>query len=102
MDNDSLKKLKKETLLDLIENLREALNSGSDNIYESSYNDLQETLDEHQEFIKELKEKNNELYNEIDLLTKEIENLQEKNRILFGFCVIMILLSTVITLIFAL
>ena len=79
-----LKKIKKESLLEFIEELEIRIKSREKKIAEEletarlsneNYDGLQKTLDEHQEFIKELKDLNGKLH-------EEVSDLEEKNKVL--------------------
>ena len=79
-----LKKIKKESLLEFIEVLEIRIKSREKKIAEEletarlsneNYDGLQKTLDEHQEFIKELKDLNGKLH-------EEVSDLEEENKVL--------------------
>ena len=79
-----LKKIKKESLLEFIEELEIRIKSREKKIAEEletarlsneNYDGLQKTLDEHQEFIKELKDLNSKLH-------EEVSDLEEENKVL--------------------
>lgn len=82
-----LKKIKKETLLEFIEELELKIKTREKKITEEletarlskeNYEGLQKTLDEYQEFIKELKDLNNKLHEEVDNLAEDYKKLKGK------------------------
>ena len=85
-----LKKIKKESLLEFIEVLEIRIKSREKKIAEEletarlsneNYDGLQKTLDEHQEFIKELKDLNGKLHEEVSDLEEENKVLKSKYKI---------------------
>lgn len=99
-----LKKIKKESLLEFIEELEVRIKSREKKIAEEletarlsneNYDGLQKTLDEHQEFIKELKDLNGKLHEEVSDLEEENKVLKSKYKTLL-YSGIVILVSTII------
>lgn len=99
-----LKKIKKESLLEFIEELEIRIKSQEKKIAEEletarlsneNYDGLQKTLDEHQEFIKELKDLNGKLHEEVSDLEEENKVLKSKYKTLL-YSGIVILVSTII------
>lgn len=99
-----LKKIKKESLLEFIEELEIRIKSREKKIAEEletarlnneNYDGLQKTLDEHQEFIKELKDLNGKLHEEVSDLEEENKVLKSKYKTLL-YSGIVILVSTII------
>ena len=82
-----LKKIKKGTLLEFIEELELKIKAREKEITEElettrlsneNYEGLKKTLDEYQEFIKELRDLNNKLHEEVDGLTEDYKKLKGK------------------------
>lgn len=87
-----LKKIKKETLLEFIEELEIRIKSREKKVTDEletarlsneNYEGLQKTLDEYIIFVKELKDLNNKLHGDIDDWEKEYKKLKRKYKILF-------------------
>ena len=85
-----LKKIKKESLLEFIEELETARLSNE------NYDGLQKTLDEHQEFIKELKDLNGKLHEEVSDLEEENKVLKSKYKTLLYSGIIILVLTIII------
>lgn len=80
-----LKKIKKETLLEFIEELEIRIKTNERKVTEEletarlnneNYGSLLKTLDEYQRFIKELKDLNNKLHKDIDDWVEECKRLK--------------------------
>ena len=100
-----LKKIKKESLLEFIEELEVRIKSREKKITEEletarlsneNYDDLQKTLDEHQEFIKELKDLNGKLHEEVSDLEEENKVLKSKYKTLLYSGIIILVLTIII------
>lgn len=100
-----LKKIKKESLLEFIEELEIRINSREKKIAEEletarlsneNYDGLQKTLDEHQEFIKELKDLNSKLHEEVSDLEEENKVLKNKYKTLLYSGIIILVLTIII------
>ena len=100
-----LKKIKKESLLEFIEELEIRINSREKKIAEEletarlsneNYDGLQKTLDEHQEFIKELKDLNSKLHEEVSDLEEENKVLKNKYKTLLYSGIVILVLTIII------
>ena len=100
-----LKKIKKESLLEFIEELEVRIKSREKKIAEEletarlsneNYDGLQKTLDEHQEFIKELKDLNGKLHEEVSDLEEENKVLKSKYKTLLYSGIIILVLTIII------
>ena len=100
-----LKKIKKESLLEFIEELEMRIKSREKKIAEEletarlsneNYDGLQKTLDEHQEFIKELKDLNGKLHEEVSDLEEENKVLKSKYKTLLYSGIIILVLTIII------
>ena len=100
-----LKKIKKELLLEFIEELEIRIKSREKKIAEEletarlsneNYDGLQKTLDEHQEFIKELKDLNGKLHEEVSDLEEENKVLKNKYKTLLYSGIIILVLTIII------
>ena len=100
-----LKKIKKESLLEFIEELEIRINSREKKIAEEletarlsneNYDGLQKTLDEHQEFIKELKDLNSKLHEEVSDLEEENKVLKSKYKTLLYSGIVILVLTIII------
>lgn len=100
-----LKKIKKESLLEFIEELEIRIKSREKKIAEEletarlsneNYDGLQKTLDEHQEFIKELKNLNSKLHEEVSDLEEENKVLKNKYKTLLYSGIIILVLTIII------
>lgn len=100
-----LKKIKKESLLEFIEELEIRINSREKKIAEEletarlsneNYDGLQKTLDEHQEFIKELKDLNGKLHEEVLDLEEENKVLKSKYKTLLYSGIVILVLTIII------
>ena len=100
-----LKKIKKEPLLEFIEELEVRIKSREKKIAEEletarlsneNYDGLQKTLDEHQEFIKELKDLNGKLHEEVSDLEEENKVLKSKYKTLLYSGIIILVLTIII------
>lgn len=100
-----LKKIKKESLLEFIEELEIRIKSREKKIAEEletarlsneNYDGLQKTLDEHQEFIKELKDLNGKLHEEVSDLEEENKVLKNKYKTLLYSGIIILVLTIII------
>ena len=100
-----LKKIKKESLLEFIEELEIRIKSREKKIAEEletarlsneNYDGLQKTLDEHQEFIKELKDLNGKLHEEVSDLEEENKFLKNKYKTLLYSGIIILVLTIII------
>lgn len=100
-----LKKIKKESLLEFIEELEIRIKSREKKIAEEletarlsneNYDGLQKTLDEHQEFIKELKDLNGKLHEEVSDLEEENKVLKSKYKTLLYSGIIILVLTIII------
>ena len=100
-----LKKIKKEYLLEFIEELEIRIKSREKKIAEEletarlsneNYDGLQKTLDEHQEFIKELKDLNSKLHEEVSDLEEENKVLKSKYKTLLYSGIIILVLTIII------
>ena len=100
-----LKKIKKESLLEFIEELEIRIKSREKKIAEEletarlsneNYDDLQKTLDEHQEFIKELKDLNGKLHEEVSDLEEENKVLKSKYKTLLYSGIVILVLTIII------
>lgn len=100
-----LKKIKKESLLEFIEELEIRINSREKKIAEEletarlsneNYDGLQKTLDEHQEFIKELKDLNGKLHEEVSDLEEENKVLKSKYKTLLYSGIAILVLTIII------
>lgn len=100
-----LKKIKKESLLEFIEELEIRIKSREKKIAEEletarlskeNYDGLQKTLDEHQEFIKELKNLNSKLHEEVSDLEEENKILKNKYKTLLYSGIIILVLTIII------
>ena len=100
-----LKKIKKESLLGFIEELEIRIKSREKKIAEEletarlsneNYDGLQKTLDEHQEFIKELKDLNGKLHEEVSDLEEENKVLKSKYKTLLYSGIIILVLTIII------
>ena len=100
-----LKKIKKESLLEFIEELEIRIKSREKKIAEEletarlsneNYDGLQKTLDEHQEFIKELKDLNGKLHEEVSDLEEENKVLKSKYKTLLYLGIIILVLTIII------
>ena len=100
-----LKKIKKESLLEFIEELEVRIKSREKKIAEEletarlsneNYDGLQKTLDEHQEFIKELKDLNGKLHEEVSDLEEENKVLKNKYKTLLYSGIIILVLTIII------
>ena len=100
-----LKKIKKESLLEFIEELEVRIKSREKKIAEEletarlsneNYDGLQKTLDEHQEFIKELKDLNSKLHEEISDLEEENKVLKNKYKTLLYSGIAILVLTIII------
>lgn len=100
-----LKKIKKEYLLEFIEELEIRIKSREKKIAEEletarlsneNYDGLQKTLDEHQEFIKELKDLNGKLHEEVSDLEEENKVLKNKYKTLLYSGIIILVLTIII------
>ena len=100
-----LKKIKKESLLEFIEELEIRIKSREKKIAEEletarlsneNYDGLQKTLDEHQEFIKELKDLNGKLHEEVSDLGEENKVLKSKYKTLLYSGIIILVLTIII------
>lgn len=103
-----LKKIKKETLLEFIEELELRIKSREKKITEEletarlsneNYEGLQKTLDEYQEFIKELKDFNDKLHKEVDGLKEDYKKLKGKYKTFLYSSVAVLVLTIIIFLI---
>ena len=100
-----LKKIKKDSLLEFIEELEIRIKSREKKIAEEletarlsneNYDGLQKTLDEHQEFIKELKDLNSKLHEEVSDLEEENKVLKNKYKTLLYSGIIILVLTIII------
>ena len=100
-----LKKIKKELLLEFIEELEIRIKSQEKKIAEEletarlsneNYDGLQKTLDEHQEFIKELKDLNGKLHEEVSDLEEENKVLKSKYKTLLYSGIVILVLTIII------
>ena len=100
-----LKKIKKESLLEFIEELEVRIKSREKKIAEEletarisneNYDGLQKTLDEHQEFIKELKDLNGKLHEEVSDLEEENKVLKSKYKTLLYSGIAILVLTIII------
>lgn len=100
-----LKKIKKESLLEFIEELEIRIKSREKKIAEEletarlsneNYDGLQKTLDEHQEFIKELKDLNSKLHEEVSDLEEENKVLKNKYKTLLYSGIVILVLTIII------
>lgn len=100
-----LKKIKKEYLLEFIEELEIRIKSREKKIAEEletarlsneNYDGLQKTLDEHQEFIKELKDLNGKLHEEVSDLEEENKVLKSKYKTLLYSGIAILVLTIII------
>ena len=100
-----LKKIKKESLLEFIEELEVRIKSREKKIAEEletarlsneNYDGLQKTLDEHQEFIKELKDLNSKLHEEVSDLEEENKVLKNKYKTLLYSGIAILVLTIII------
>lgn len=100
-----LKKIKKESLLEFIEELEIRIKSREKKIAEEletarlsneNYDGLQKTLDEHQEFIKELKDLNSKLHEEVSDLEEENKVLKSKYKTLLYSGIVILVLTIII------
>ena len=100
-----LKKIKKESLLEFIEELEIRIKSREKKIVEEletarlsneNYDGLQKTLDEHQEFIKELKDLNSKLHEEVSDLEEENKVLKSKYKTLLYSGIVILVLTIII------
>ena len=100
-----LKKIKKESLLEFIEELEVRIKSREKKIAEEletarlsneNYDGLQKTLDEHQEFIKELKDLNGKLHEEVSDLEEENKVLKNKYKTLLYSGIVILVLTIII------
>lgn len=100
-----LKKIKKEYLLEFIEELEIRIKSREKKIAEEletarlsneNYDGLQKTLDEHQEFIKELKDSNSKLHEEVSDLEEENKVLKNKYKTLLYSGIAILVLTIII------
>lgn len=100
-----LKKIKKEYLLEFIEELEIRIKSREKKIAEEletarlsneNYDGLQKTLDEHQEFIKELKDLNGKLHEEVSDLEEENKVLKSKYKTLLYSGIVILVLTIII------
>ena len=100
-----LKKIKKESLLEFIEEFEIRIKSREKKIAEEletarlsneNYDGLQKTLDEHQEFIKELKDLNGKLHEEVSDLEEENKVLKSKYKTLLYSGIIILVLTIII------
>lgn len=100
-----LKKIKKESLLEFIEELEIRIKSREKKIAEEletarlsneNYDGLQKTLDEHQEFIKELKDLNGKLHEEVSDLEEENKVLKNKYKTLLYSGIAILVLTIII------
>lgn len=100
-----LKKIKKEYLLEFIEELEIRIKSREKKIAEEletarlsneNYDGLQKTLDEHQEFIKELKDLNSKLHEEVSDLEEENKVLKNKYKTLLYSGIAILVLTIII------
>ena len=100
-----LKKIKKESLLEFIEELEIRIKSREKKIAEEletarlsneNYDGLQKTLDEHQEFIKELKDLNSKLHEEVSDLEEENKVLKSKYKTLLYSGIAILVLTIII------
>lgn len=100
-----LKKIKKESLLEFIEELEVRIKSREKKIAEEletarlsneNYDGLQKTLDEHQEFIKELKDLNGKLHEEVSDLEEENKVLKSKYKTLLYSGIVILVLTIII------
>ena len=100
-----LKKIKKESLLEFIEELEIRIKSREKKIAEEletarlsneNYDGLQKTLDEHQEFIKELKDLNGKLHEEVSDLEEENKVLKSKYKTLLYSGIVILVLTIII------
>lgn len=100
-----LKKIKKESLLEFIEELEIRIKSREKKIAEEletarlsneNYDGLQKTLDEHQEFIKELKDLNSKLHEEVSDLEEENKVLKNKYKTLLYSGIAILVLTIII------
>ena len=100
-----LKKIKKELLLEFIEELEIRIKSREKKIAEEletarlsneNYDGLQKTLDEHQEFIKELKDLNGKLHEEVSDLEEENKVLKNKYKTLLYSGIVILVLTIII------
>ena len=100
-----LKKIKKESLLEFIEELEIRIKSREKKIAEEletarisneNYDGLQKTLDEHQEFIKELKDLNGKLHEEVSDLEEENKVLKSKYKTLLYSGITILVLTIII------
>lgn len=100
-----LKKIKKESLLEFIEELEIRIKSREKKIAEEletarlsneNYDGLQKTLDEHQEFIKELKDLNGKLHEEVSDLEEENKVLKNKYKTLLYSGIVILVLTIII------
>lgn len=103
-----LKKIKKETLLEFIEELELRIKSREKKITEEletarlnneNYEGLQKTLGEYQEFIKELKDLNNKLHEEVDSQAEDYKKLRRKYKTFLYSSVAVLVLTIIIFLI---
>lgn len=103
-----LKKIKKETLLEFIEELELRIKSREKKITEEletarlsneNYESLLKTLSEYQEFIKELKDFNDKLHEEVDSLAEDYEKLRGKYKTFLYSSVAVLVLTIIIFLI---
>ena len=100
-----LKKIKKESLLEFIEEFEIRIKSREKKIAEEletarlsneNYDGLQKTLDEHQEFIKELKDLNGKLHEEVSDLEEENKVLKSKYKTLLYSGIVILVLTIII------
>ena len=100
-----LKKIKKEYLLEFIEEFEIRIKSREKKIAEEletarlsneNYDGLQKTLDEHQEFIKELKDLNGKLHEEVSDLEEENKVLKSKYKTLLYSGITILVLTIII------
>ena len=100
-----LKKIKKESLLEFIEELEIRIKSREKKISEEletarlsneNYDGLQKTLDEHQEFIKELKDLNGKLHEKVSDLEEENKVLKSKYKTLLYSGIVILVLTIII------
>ena len=100
-----LKKIKKESLLEFIEELEIRIKFREKKIAEEletarlsneNYDGLQKTLDEHQEFIKELKDLNGKLHEEVSDLEEENKVLKSKYKTLLYSGIVILVLTIII------
>lgn len=103
-----LKKIKKGTLLEFIEELELKIKAREKEITEElettrlsneNYEGLKKTLDEYQEFIKELRDLNNKLHEEVDGLTEDYKKLKGKYKTFLYSSVVILVIIFLIALI---